>query len=71
VTTGERFTAGTPVVLFDGRRDIYFAPSGSQSYDVTPDGRRFVMTEGEPGSGPSVLNVVVNWRHELGRRVPR
>lgn len=38
------------------------------NYDVSPDGQRFVMVKGEPGS--SRLNIVLNWFDELKRLVP-
>ncbi len=42
-----------------------------RSYDVTPDGERFLMTRlaGEP-SRPRVV-VVLNWFEELRAKVPR
>jgi hypothetical protein len=38
------------------------------NYDVSPDGRHFVMVKDETGSGR--LNVVLNWTEELKRLVP-
>jgi Tol biopolymer transport system component len=40
------------------------------SYDVTPDGQRFVMVESEQESAPTQLNVILNWHQELKRLVP-
>lgn len=31
------------------------------TYDVSPDGQRFVMREVRPGTGP-VISIVTNWR---------
>jgi serine/threonine-protein kinase len=45
--------------------------NGFRNYDVSPDGKRFVLIEGGgPGSAPTQLNVVLNWFDELKRRVP-
>jgi len=66
--TGE---AGTPTLLFnatDGGRTFF---ARSRSYDVTPDGERFlfIVPVERPGATPNV--VVTNWLDELKRRVPR
>jgi eukaryotic-like serine/threonine-protein kinase len=71
-TNGATFSAGKPAVLFDTR---YFAQAtGGRSYDVSPDGRRFLMIK-EPSTvdnrAPSASIVVVeNWMDELKQRVP-
>jgi Tol biopolymer transport system component len=64
IQTSPAFRAGTPKMLFQGRYNF--------SYDVTPDGQRFLMVK-RPlvQRGPAVqLNVVLNWSEELRRRVP-
>ena len=61
--------SGQPVQLFRGR----FAHNERNlpMYDVTPDGRRFVIVmAGEEEYAPVNLNVVVNLGDELRRRVP-
>jgi Tol biopolymer transport system component len=65
------FRADTPARLFQG-----FAPSAGslyRTYDVSPDGQRFLMIkEGTPGDGgaaPSLI-LVRNWVEELKRLVP-
>jgi Tol biopolymer transport system component len=61
--------SGKPVHLFRGR----FAPNDRKTpmYDVTPDGKRFVMVmAGDEEYVPVKLNVVVNLGDELLRRVP-
>jgi len=42
------------------------------NYDVSPDGRRFLMLRrSEHGAAaPTQINVVLNWADELTRRVP-
>ena len=67
-TTGTQFSYGRPTKVFDRRysEDFY-------SYDVTPDGRRFLMMkdsdDGDRPDPPTVI-VVLNWFAELKRRVP-
>jgi serine/threonine-protein kinase len=64
VRTVPEFTAGKPRLLFAGN----YAPS----YDVSPDGKRFLMIklpERQP-TPTDQLTVVVNWFEELRRRVP-
>jgi hypothetical protein len=57
----------SPQRLFDDR--YLFGQSASiANYDISPDGQRFVMVKGEPGS--SRLNIVLNWFEELKRLVP-
>jgi hypothetical protein len=67
-------TFGTPQVVVDGQ---YLAPRGGRTYDVSPDGKRFLMikdaTPTPTSSGaprPSQLVIVLNWFEELKRRVP-
>ena len=57
--------------LFLSRPKVLLEPSSLNSYDVSPDGRRFVVTEvGEAAKGPTELNLVLNWGEELKRLVP-
>ena len=47
--------------------------AAGQSYDVSPDGRRFLMIKdagAEEGAAPSQLVVVLNWFEELKRLPP-
>jgi serine/threonine-protein kinase len=54
----DRYFFGTP--FFQGR-----------TYDVSPDGKRFLTIKEAPEeSSPSRLVVVLNWTEELKRRVP-
>jgi len=32
-----------------------------ESYDVSPDGKRFIMIRRDEGSVPRQLNVILNW----------
>jgi Tol biopolymer transport system component len=51
---------GAPRRLFD--RSNYFFKF--HSYDVSPDGKRFLMIQRDPGSVPRQLNVILNWSDE-------
>ena len=61
--TPSGFSAGRPRVLFEGRYE--------ESFDVAPDGQRFLMIQSvEPEQPATQINVVLNWFEELRRRVP-
>ena len=62
VERGDSFRAGAPKLLFDGPylNDL----TGHASYDVSPDGRRFLMIRNQEG-GLAELRVVVNFPEEL------
>jgi hypothetical protein len=62
VTTDSVFAASPPRELFSG---VTFSdPGGDQSYDVSPDGRRFLMVDPGPESAAE-LRVIVNWGGRL------
>jgi hypothetical protein len=48
------------------------APTNTQyaGYDVSPDGRRFLVALPDPSAIPTRINVVQNWFHELKAKVP-
>jgi serine/threonine-protein kinase len=67
------WNAGNPVKLFD---DPYYhgaAIGVGRTYDVAPDGRRFLMVKQAAGSESSetAFIVVQNWFEELQKLVPR
>ena len=66
VKTAGGFTVGKPVVLFEGD---YESMPNTVNYDVTADGRRFVMVQRDPGAPRIEAQVVLNWFEELKRRV--
>jgi eukaryotic-like serine/threonine-protein kinase len=72
IETKPVFRAGQPKVLFEGRYEA--SPFGRQpgvGYDVSPDGKRFLMVRGAgERNAPAQLNVVQDWFEELKRRVP-
>ena len=66
------FTTGTPAKLVEGRY-LVGTTSPGRTYDVSPDGRRFLMIKtGEidaAWSAPREIAVVQNWDQELKRLV--
>jgi eukaryotic-like serine/threonine-protein kinase len=62
------FTAGTPRVLFQGR---YGVTANIRGYDVTPDGRRFLMVQQKerPPTRLTDMIIVQNWIEELKQKV--
>ena len=70
-TTGSTFRAGTPATL---STTAYATPVAWRSYDVSPDGQRFLMIKEGAGGietpAPPSMVVVQNWLEELKRLVP-
>jgi hypothetical protein len=67
---GASLVTGAPTPLFTG--EYYFVQAG-RTYDVSPDGKRFLMIKSAPSGTPSAalqLVVVLNWVEELKRLVP-
>jgi hypothetical protein len=70
ISSGQELTPGKPTLLFEGRYQTGLVGGDTGSnYDVAADGR-FVMIRAEEGSGPTQINVVLNWFEELKRLVP-
>ncbi|MBI4265076.1 MAG: PD40 domain-containing protein [Acidobacteria bacterium] len=79
IVSGPAFKVATPTKLLDTR--AYYFPIGTgtgqgspgRMYDVSPDGRRFLMLKAAADSTdapPASITVVQNWTEELKRRVP-
>ncbi|MFQ5703660.1 MAG: hypothetical protein ACE5HT_06530 [Gemmatimonadales bacterium] len=67
LSTGE---ANTPHRLFTGRYVGWSSETGNTwSYDVTPDGSRFLLIKTPAESAPRRINIVVNWFEELRVKV--
>jgi serine/threonine-protein kinase len=68
---GATFSAGTPAVVIKGD---YIAPLTGRQYDVTPDGKRFLLIKNAASDGGTEARnqivVVQNWFEELKRQVP-
>ncbi|MBZ5620760.1 MAG: protein kinase [Acidobacteriia bacterium] len=61
------FSAGKPKILFEG--PWLPSPMTGADYDVSSDGKRFLMLKAaEPESGPRQIVVVQNWFEVLKRR---
>jgi serine/threonine-protein kinase len=70
-TTQPSFSAGKPRQLFEAQYFLAPFPTLDSTYDVSPDGQRFLMIkETKQATAPSRINVVLNWREELKRLVP-
>lgn len=63
VRTSPEFSVSRPRMLFENDRML-------NSYDVTADGRRFVMIDTSNNPKPTQIDVIVNWFEELKRKVP-
>lgn len=68
VKTAGTFEIDPPQFLFT--QGLPFVSSEIASYDVTPDGRHFVMIASDPESAPTHFRLVANWTRELVSRVP-
>jgi serine/threonine-protein kinase len=64
VQTTPAFSAAAPTKMFDGQ---YFAGILGRTYDVSPDGTRFLMIKNASDSTatPADMVVVLNWTEEL------
>ena len=65
----QTLVAGKPRELFEGRYVSHSNPPGYQYYDISPDGKRFLMMK-EGQIQQVQINVVLNWFEELKRLVP-
>jgi serine/threonine-protein kinase len=65
------FAAGKPRTAFEGHFVASNFPLIGIAYDVSPDGRRFLMIrETSPANPVAQINVVLNWQEELKRLAP-
>jgi eukaryotic-like serine/threonine-protein kinase len=69
VGTGPTFKSGNPTILFRG---TYFDLPGNDLifWDISPDGKRFLMLKDSAAEAPRKIIVVVNWLETLKQRVP-
>jgi serine/threonine-protein kinase len=67
-TAAERWAPGTSTQLFRGTYVIHTSDN-ARHFDVTADGKRFVMVKQEDPDRPRPLVVVQGWGEELKRRV--
>ena len=72
VRTAPTFEFGAPTIV-TGAFVANTTPSSARNHDMTPDGKRIVyvaIPEYEAGTGPPVINVVLNWFEELKALAP-
>jgi hypothetical protein len=65
------FPVRTPVKILDDAQ--YYSSGGvnlGRTYDVSPDGARFVRIKEQDAGVPSSIIVIQNWFEELERLVP-
>ena len=60
--------ASPPRALFEGRFERTGSMgAGAANYDVSPDGRRFVMVRRRSGAAPRSIQLVLDWPSALTR----
>ena len=67
IQTAPTFSAGIPTKVFDTR---YFNGGPGRSYDVSPDGQRFLMIKASGTEQAPSMVVVLNWLEELKAKLP-
>jgi Tol biopolymer transport system component len=75
VETEQGFKPGKPEELFRGTYTAYSLVTYANAWDISPDGKRFLMMKGagvfgSDAAGPRKINIVLNWDEELKQRVP-
>jgi len=68
VTLGGAFANGVPQRLFSGP---YGFDDVTVSYDVTPDGRHFLVPRSRVDAAPRQVELVLNWFEDVNRLAPR
>lgn len=68
IRTVPGFTSGSPTRILD--LGPYLSAAAGRAYDVTPDGRRFLLIKapgvsGSPEGMPATITMVLNWQQEL------
>jgi serine/threonine protein kinase/Tol biopolymer transport system component len=69
VETDPVFDAKKPELLFEAPT-LGSVGYGSANYDITKDGRRFIMIRPKAQPIPTQIHVVLNWFEELKQRAP-
>ena len=72
IQTEPSFAVGNPEVVIEGR---YFAPFGTgrigaRTYDISPDGKHFLMVKDSTSADSTAFILVQNWFEELERLAP-
>ncbi len=73
VAAGPTWAPGTPVKVIDGKGKYFAGPptTSLRSYDVSLDGKRFLMIKQDTSAAPPAIVVVLNWPEELKHLLPR
>ena len=66
---------GTPTVLFRGTAGKIIGPASISMtdftyWDISPDGKRFLMLKDDPAEVPRKISLVLNWFEELKQLAP-
>ena len=67
VEVGDGFSPSTPEVVVDAP---YYSNALTRPFDISPDGRRFLVIQEGPDVARQSIHVVLNWDQELLERVP-
>lgn len=67
VQTEPTFAPGNAEEVFEGGN---YATAVGRTYDISPDGERFLMIKESAGSDSTEFILVQNWFEELKRLVP-
>ena len=70
VTAGASFSASAPTVIFEGRFQKTQMGVSVANYDVSLDGRRFVMVRRKNPVTPTSIDVIFNWPEALQVHAP-
>jgi hypothetical protein len=65
VNYGAEFVASAPMELF--KQETALLSASRNSYEVTPDGQRFLINVVVDSTGSAPISVVMNWAAELKR----
>lgn len=65
VKAGTTFEFGEPAVLFQTRARESLSSEEVFTYDVSPDGQRFLINGNVEQDNPPPANIVLNWTSEL------
>ncbi len=61
VKAGAKIETGTPTPLFETRQSV------TRFFDVSPDGRRFLLIDPLPEAGTPTMNLLTNWTAAIKR----
>jgi eukaryotic-like serine/threonine-protein kinase len=68
INGGTNFDSRTPTVLFQAHAREFFATSEQVSYDVTKDGKRFLINTQVKNADTHPMSVILNWDAEMKKK---